>query len=97
MLQIISISKARSNLSKLIQKIKETKEPVVIVKGSDPSVVIYPYDEIIKKDEEKERLFQLRFQKILRDGEKTFKKYLEEKGINKPATEEEAYSIIKNA
>ncbi len=96
MLQIINITDARNNLAKLIQKVNETKEPVVIVQDSTPSAVIYPYDEISKKEEEKDQLFQLRFQKIFKDGEIAFKNYLKKNKINNPSSEEEAYSIIKN-
>lgn len=97
MLQIINISEARNNLSKLIQKIKETKKPVVIVQDSIPSAVIYPYEEVLKNDEEKEQLFQLRFKEVFAQGEKAFKKYLKKKNIKNPSTEKEAYSIIKDA
>lgn len=97
MLQIVNISDARTNLSKLIQKIKETKKPVVIVQDSIPSVVIYPYEEILKNDEERDQLFQLKFKEAFTVGEIAFKKYLKQKGIKKPSTEQEAYSIIKDA
>ena len=97
MLQIINITDARSNLGKLIQKIKTTKEPIVIIQDSTPSVVIYPYDDIAKREEEREQLFQLKFQKIFREGEKSFKKYIQKKSIRSPRSENEAYSIIKNA
>ncbi len=97
MLQIVNISDARTNLSKLIQKIKETKKPVVIVQDSIPSVVIYPYEEILKNDEEREQLFQLKFKEVFAEGGNAFKKYLKQKGIKKPRTEKEAYSIIKDA
>lgn len=97
MLQIISITDARNNLGKLIQKIKTTKEPIIIVQDSAPSAVIYPYDEITKREEERDQLFQLKFQEIFREGEKSFKKYLQKKSIQAPRSEEKAYSIIKNA
>lgn len=97
MLQIINITDARNNLARLIEKIKNTKEPVVIVQDSDPAVVLYPYDEIVKREEEKNQLFQLKFQKIFREGESKFKQYLKKKSISTPRSEEDAYSIIKNA
>lgn len=97
MLQIISITDARNNLGKLIQKIKTTREPIIIVQDSTPSVVIYPYDEITKREEERDQLFELKFQEIFREGEKSFKKYLQKKSIQVPRSEEKAYSIIKNA
>lgn len=97
MLQIVNISDARTNLSKLVQKIRETKKPVVIVQDSVPSVVIYPYEEVLKNEEEGEQLFRLKFKEVFAEGENRFNRYLKAKGIKKPQTEEEAYSIIKNA
>ncbi|MBI2613278.1 MAG: type II toxin-antitoxin system Phd/YefM family antitoxin [Candidatus Levybacteria bacterium] len=87
MLQIISITDARNSLAKLIEQIKATKEPVVIVQDSNPSVVVYPYDQ----------LFQLKFKEIFREGEKKFKQYLRKKSLRTPRFEKDAYSIIKNA
>lgn len=97
MLQIINITDARNNLAKLIQRVKSTKEPIVIVQDSTPSVVIYPYDELAKKEEEKDQLFQLRFQQIFAEGEKAFANYLKKNNLSTPATEDAAYSVIKNA
>src|SRR6266705_3455050 len=97
MLQIINITDARNNLAKLIQKVKETKKPIVIIQDSIPSVVIYPYDEVAKQEEEKDQLFQLQFQKIFTDGEEAFKDFIKKNNIKTPSSEEEAYSIIKNA
>ncbi len=97
MLQIINITDARNNLAKLIRRVKSTKEPIVIIQDSTPSVVIYPYDELAKKEEEKDQLFQLRFQKIFTEGEKAFANYLKKNNLQTPSTEDEAYSIIKNA
>lgn len=97
MLQIINITDARNNLAKLIERIKTTKEPVVIIQDSNPSAVVYPYDEMAKREEERNQLFQLKFQKIFTEGEKKFKQYLKKKSIKTPLSEEKAYSIIKNA
>lgn len=97
MLQIINITDARNNLAKLIEKIKDTKKPVVIVQDSTPSVVIYPYDEVVKREEEKDQLFQQRFDEVFKKGEEAFGKYLQKNKLQTPRTEEEAYDIIKNA
>lgn len=97
MLQIVNITDARNNLAKLIDRIKNTKKPVVIVQDSIPSVVIYPYDEVVKREEEKDELFQQRFNKVFEKGEKAFKKYLQKNKLQFPRTEDEAYKIIKNA
>lgn len=97
MLQIVSITDARNNLAKLIDKIQATKQPVVIVQDSSPSVVIYPYAEIAKQEEEKDELFKLKFEEIFNEGKKAFKKYLQKKSIKTPLSEDKVYSIIKNA
>ncbi len=97
MQQIINITEARNNLAKLIKKVQSTKEPVVIIQDSIPTAVIYPYDEILKKEEEKEKLFKLQFQKLFSEGEKAFQSYLKKNNIPYPSSEEEAYEIIKNA
>jgi prevent-host-death family protein len=96
MLQIVNITDARNNLAKLIEKIKDTKKPVVIVQDSTPSVVIYPYDEVVKREEEKDQLFQQRFDEVFKKGEEAFGKYLQKNKLQAPRTEEEAYDIIKN-
>ena len=97
MLQIVSVTDARNNLGKLVQKVKTTKQPIVIVQDSSPSVVIYPYSEIRKQEEEMNQLFKLKFQEIFSQGKKSFKNYLQKTSIKAPRSEEDAYSIIKNA
>ena len=97
MLQIVNITDARNNLAKLINKIQVTKQPVVIVQDSSPSVVIYPYNEIAKQEEDRDRLFKVKFQEIFSEGKKSFKKYLQKKSLRTPRSEDKAYSIIKNA
>lgn len=97
MQQIVNITQARNNLAKLVEKVKTTKQPVVIVQDSFPSVVVYPYDEALKNEQRKEALFKRDLEDLLREGKKAFKRYLKKKGITKKLTEEEAYEIIKNA
>lgn len=97
MIQIVSITDARNNLAKLINRIQITKQPIVIVQDSSPSAVIYPYNEIARQEEEQNRLFKLKFQEVFAEGKKSFKKYLQKKSIKIPRSEDRAYSIIKNA
>jgi prevent-host-death family protein len=97
MLQIINISDARSNLAQLIQKVRDTKKPVVIVQDSMPSVVMYPYEDIEKREEETNQLFQAKFQKVFNEGKKSFGRYLAKNKKKAPKTEEEAYTLIKHA
>lgn len=97
MQQIVNITQARNNLAKLVEKVKTTKQPIVIVQDSFPSVVLYPYDEAIKNEQRKEELFKKELDELLVEGKKMFKKYLKKRGITKKLTEEEAYEMIKNA
>lgn len=46
MLQIINISEARENLSDLVKQVSRTKKPVIIIRDSIPSVILYPYQEV---------------------------------------------------
>lgn len=96
MMRIVSISDARNNLAKLIQSIKDTNEPIVIVQDSSPSAVLYPYNEAVANEKKKQQLFQIRFENLLDEGKKIGKKYLEENNIKQPISEEEAYNLIKN-
>ena len=96
MLQIINISDARSNLAQLIQKVRETKKPVVIVQDSTPSVVMYPYEDIQKREEETNQLFQAKFQNVFEEGKKSFNRYLKRNKKKVPQNEDEAYTLIKH-
>ena len=96
MLQIVNITDARNNLAKLIEKIKDDNKPVIIVQDSTPSVVIYPYEDLVKREKDNEELFQLRFQEVIKAGKKAFSQYLSKNKLNPPQNEEEAYDIIKN-
>lgn len=96
MLQIISITEARNNLAKLIKKVKDTKEPIVIVQDSSPSVVIYPYDEAFEAEKRNQKKFQDQFQQLLKDGNKLGNKYLTDNKLPQTVSEEEAYDLIKN-
>ncbi|HRN69550.1 MAG TPA: type II toxin-antitoxin system Phd/YefM family antitoxin [Candidatus Woesebacteria bacterium] len=96
MLQIINITEARNNLAKLIKKVKETKEPVIIVQDSSPSVVIYPYDEAFAAEQKKQKQFQEQFELLLKEGNKLGKQYLSDNKLSEKLSEEDAYDLIKN-
>lgn len=96
MLQIINVTEARKNFAQLIRTIKSTKKPVILIQDSVPSVVIYPYEEAFENEKKKQELFQIRFENLLAEGKKIGKKYLKEKNITQPLSEEEKYNLIKN-
>lgn len=60
MLQIISISQARSNLSQLVKKVQESKQSVVIVQDSNPVVMISPYNKSAKKEDYLSKLLTIK-------------------------------------
>jgi|GEM_PF-2041009 len=98
MLQIINVSKVRNNLSSIIEMVMRTKTPVVVVKDSQPSVVMYPYEQVLKEAEEKEKLWNERYNFLIKEGKKTGKKWLKEKGINvKTLNEEKIYELIEES
>ena len=90
MLNLINITQARNNLSKLIDEIVEKKQPAILIRESVPQVAIIPY-ELYQQQEEK---WQDEFRKIMKDSKKRFRSSLKNKGIRYPKTEEEMYEII---
>ena len=92
--QIVSISKARRNLADLVKNVARTGKHVVIVRQSYPEVAIVPYQEILEREKEKEKLWDLRFEKALKGSRQLFKKYLKKKGISKIA-ETQTYELLK--
>ncbi|MHB8362417.1 MAG: type II toxin-antitoxin system Phd/YefM family antitoxin [Patescibacteria group bacterium] len=96
MMQIVSISDARNNFAQLIQKVKKTREPIIVVQGSSPSVVLYPYEAFLDNEEKEQKLFQVQFKNLLSVGKEAGKRYLAEKNIKKKLSEEEIYDLIKN-
>ncbi len=95
-MQIVSISDARNNFAKLVQKVKTTREPIIIVQDSSPSVVLYPYEEVLENEKKNQKLFQERFENFLTLGKKVGKQYLKERNITKKLSEDELYNLIKN-
>ena len=90
MLNLINITQARNNLSKLIDEIVEKKQPAILIRESVPQVAIIPYEQYQQQEEK----WQDEFRKIMKDSKKRFKVYLKNKGVKYPKTEEEMYEII---
>lgn len=92
--QIVNISKARRNLADLVKGVAQSGKRVIIVRQSFPEVAIVPYQEILEREKEREKLWDLRFEKALRGSRQLFKKYLKKKGISK-VTETQTYELLK--
>lgn len=90
MLNLINITQARNNLSKLIDKVKDEKQTIILIRESEPQAVIIPYEQY-KKNEER---WEDKFKTAMISAKKQFKKYLKKKNIPYPKTEEEMYDLI---
>lgn len=89
MVQIINISQARANLAKIVNRVRETKQPVVIVQDSIPSVVLQPYEEQPITEEHLKKLLSLdtswftekeykKYKKTRKEAEKAVRRHLHE-------------------
>ncbi len=98
MRQIINITQARNNFSQLISKVTETNESVIILRDSEPAAVVISYDAFTQLQKEKETMWKMRFDNLMKEGKQAFRTYLQDKNMDpKKLTEEEVYEIIKKA
>lgn len=95
MQQIMNITHARNNLSEVVSSVARDKKNVVIIRDSKPEAVLVPYQEFVKTETDKERLWKLEFEKLQREGKKAFRAWARKKGIDvDKLTEEEVYDLI---
>lgn len=87
---LINLTQARNNLSKLIDEVALEKKEYILIRDSLPQVVIIPYEQYQRKEEE----WQDEFEKLMADSRRRFKAYLKKKGIKYPKTEEEMYALV---
>jgi len=90
---LINLTQARNNLSKVIDEVAFKKKLYILIRDSIPQAVIIPYDQYQKEEEE----WQDEFEKAIKEARKQFKKYLERKKIPYPETEEEMYELVNKA
>lgn len=90
MLNVISITRARQNLSQLIDEIVATQQPRILIRESRPEAVIVPYSQYAKEKENWNR----EFMRLKTEARKKFKSYLAKRNIPYPKTEEAMYAII---
>lgn len=89
MLNFINITQARNNLSRLIDKVVNEKNLVVLIRESKPQAVIISYE----RYEQQENEWKEEFEKVILKLRREFKKSLKKKGIPYPKTEEEMYEL----
>lgn len=88
---IINLSEARSNLSQVIEDVFTRNKTYILIRASKPQAVIIPYEDF---EEKKEERWQDELDELMKEGRKTFSKYLKENNIKPPKNEEEVYEII---
>jgi len=98
MVQILNISQVRNRLSNIVQSVAREGKNVVIVRDSLPEAVIIPYDQFEKNEEEVRKIWQLRFDRLMKDGKKLGKEWAKRQNIKlNKLTEEEKYALVKKA
>lgn len=60
MVQLMSISKIRSNFSSLVTQVAATKKPIIILKESEPVAVIQPYQQSDDNENHPKKLLSLK-------------------------------------
>lgn len=91
MQNLINITEARSNLSQLIEDVFKRNKTYIVIRASKPQAVIIPYQDF---EEQKKKRWQDKLDELMKEGRKTFSKYLKENNIKPPKNEEEVYEII---
>ena len=90
MMQLISLTQARSNLSKLVTEVVKERKKYVLIRGSVPQAVIIPWEEF-KAGEEK---WQEGMRGLMDKGRGTFRKWLKANKMKWPRSEDEVYKVI---
>ena len=90
---LINLTQARNNLSKVIDEVALEKREYILIRDSIPQAVIIPYSQYQRQEEE----WQDEFEKAMKSARKQFKKYLKSKRIPCPKTEEEMYEFVNKA
>jgi len=91
MLNIINLSQARNNLSKLIDEVFTQKKTYILIRDSIPQAVIIPYDQYQKN----EARWQSEVERLMDKGKRAFNNFIKEKKIKPPKSEDETYQIIQ--
>lgn len=95
MQQIVSITNARNNLSELVNKVSSQDLEVVIVRDSEPEVIISSYEKAVRNKQLEDELWKLKWERLLKETRKAGQRWAKKNNIDlKRASEEELYDII---
>lgn len=70
---IVSVSDIQKNYRKIFNKVKKTKNPVVVMRGSEPEVVVMDINTLEDLEKRLEELEAEVTLKAIEEGEKEFK------------------------
>lgn len=89
MVNLVNITEARNNLSKLISEVSENNRTVILIRESVPKAVLISYKKFIEQEDN----WKLTFKEAMKEARKKFKEYLKREKIPYPKTEEEMYEL----
>lgn len=92
-MDLISATYARNNLSRLLDEVIKKGKRFILIRDSQPQAAIVPYEEIAEKEKE----WQLEFQKLVAKTRPYFKNWLKRQKKSKRLTEENLYELINKA
>ena len=90
MLNLINLTQARNNLSKLIDEVFTRKKTYILIRDSIPQAVIMPYDEY----QFQQKKWQEEVERLMSKGKKVFRRWLKERQMKLPKSKDEIYRII---
>ena len=90
MVNLINITQARNNLSRLIQEVFTRKKTYILLRDSIPQAVIIPYDQY----QLQEQNWQEEVKKLMKDARRNFKKWLKKQKLPFPANEKQLYQLV---
>lgn len=92
-MDLINVTQARNNLSKLISEVYRRKKKFLLIRDSIPQAVLMSYDEFQNREEQ----WQDEVKEMMKQGREKLKKYLSSKGKEWPKDEKKVYEIIDQA
>jgi len=90
---LINLTQARNNLSKVIDEVASQKKEYILIRNSIPQAVLIPYNQYQMQEER----WEDEFEEAMKKARIQFKKYLKKRKIPYPKTEEEMYELVNKA
>lgn len=85
-------------MSQLVAATAQQGTEVIIVRDSVPEAVLVPYSQILKQESERNKLWGLRFDRLLARGKQTGKLWAKKNKINlKSVSEDKLYELVEKA